>query len=119
MLGLWPHMHLLGREMKAGATLPDGSEKPLVWIPEWDFYWQLGYAFKQPLKLPRGTRLDLVATYDNSADNPNNPTRPPKTVGFGPETTDEMCFCFFLYTVDAEHLTQGQPVESDELELRL
>jgi hypothetical protein len=118
MVSVWPHMHQLGREMKAGATLPDGRARPLVWIPEWDFNWQLMYTFKEPLKLPRGSRLDLLAAYDNSANNPNNPNRPPKRVAFGPQTTDEMCFCFFLYTVDAEHLTQGQPAENDELEIR-
>jgi mono/diheme cytochrome c family protein len=119
MLTVWPHMHQLGREMKVTATLPDGSVKPVVWIPEWDFHWQLMYTMKQPLKLPQGTRLELKAYYDNSAENPHNPNRPPKAVRFGPQTTDEMCFCFFLYTVDAEQLTLGLPVENDPLELRL
>jgi hypothetical protein len=67
------------------------------------------------LRLPKGTRLDLSAFYDNSPDNPN---RPPKSIGFGPQTTDEMCICFFTYTVDAEHLTQGKAVENDGLEIR-
>jgi hypothetical protein len=31
------------------------------------------------------------AMFDNTADNPDNPTSPPKDVGFGWNTTDEMC----------------------------
>jgi mono/diheme cytochrome c family protein len=117
VLAVWPHMHQVGHDMKVGATLPDGTQAPLIWVPEWDFLWQLTYSLKNPLKLPAGSQLDLVAHYDNSTGNPNNPNRPPKTVRFGPQTTDEMCFCFFLYTVDEEHLTEARPVDDDGLEI--
>ena len=70
-LGVAPHMHLLGREMKITATLPDGKIQPLVWIKDWDFNWQDQYAFAKPLSLPKGTVLDLEAIYDNSAENPS------------------------------------------------
>ncbi|MCL6627608.1 MAG: hypothetical protein K6T68_13600, partial [Alicyclobacillus shizuokensis] len=73
------------------ATLPDGTEKPLVWVPDWDFRWQETYWFKRPIALPRGTLVQLTAYYDNSEKNPNNPHRPPRTVRWGEETTDEMC----------------------------
>jgi mono/diheme cytochrome c family protein len=118
LLALWPHMHQLGAEMKIAARPPGGSEQPLVWVPNWDFQWQLTYVLKEPLKLPRRTRLSLDSYYDNSADNPHNPNSPPKPVGYGPQTTDEMCFCFFLYTVDAERLSEGRRVENDGLEIR-
>lgn len=103
-----PHMHLLGREIKATATLPDGTVKPLVWITDWDFNWQETYLFKEPLKLPKGTRLDLVAYYDNSTGNPNNPNNPPKLVTWGEQTTDEMCLAFLGVTVDGERLASAQ-----------
>ncbi len=92
-----PHMHLLGREMKVTATLPSGEVKPLIWIQDWDFNWQGGYGFKQPLHLPSGTRFDVEAVYDNSSGNPRNASKPPKPVGWGEATTDEMCIAFIGY----------------------
>jgi hypothetical protein len=102
-----PHMHLLGRDMKVTATLPDGKVVPLVHVSNWDFNWQTSYVFKNPLHLPRGTQLDLEAHYDNSASNPLNPSSPPKTVRWGEQTTDEMCLAFVAYTRDREHLAKG------------
>lgn len=98
MLGVVPHMHLLGRTMKATAVLPDGTRKQLIEIPDWDFNWQDDYRFASPIHLPAGTRLEVEATYDNSEDNPSNPSSPPKRVTWGEGTTDEMLYCFFLVT---------------------
>lgn len=84
------HAHYLAREMKATATLPDGTTKPLIWIPDWDFNWQETYNYKEPFLLPKGTRIDVNVTYDNSPDNPRNPSNPPKRVLFGEESFDEM-----------------------------
>ena len=106
-----PHMHLLGREMAVTAKLPDGSEKRLVRIPDWDFNWQINYAFKEPLPLPQGSRVQMTARYDNSSSNPRNPNRPPRQVGWGEQTTDEMCIAFLFYTMDAEQLTKGIKVD--------
>jgi len=99
-VGVTPHMHLLGREMKATATLPDGTIDPLVWIKDWNFNWQDQYLFDQPKRLPKGTRLDVSAAYDNSEGNPLNPNSPPKLVTWGEQTPDEMFVCFFLVTTD-------------------
>ncbi|RYG59652.1 hypothetical protein EON80_25495, partial [bacterium] len=103
-----PHMHLLAREMLVTATLPDESTKKLVRVPDWDFNWQTTYAFKQPVTLPAGSKIEVEARYDNSTGNPLNPNNPPKQVHWGEETTDEMCIAFLRYTVDSEHLTRGQ-----------
>jgi hypothetical protein len=103
LLTIFPHMHVLGRQMTATATLPDGTKKTLIDVPDWDFNWQGFYAYKQPVHLPAGSRIDLVAHYDNSADNPRNPSSPPKAVTWGEQTTDEMCLCYLGFTVDAEH----------------
>jgi hypothetical protein len=91
--GISPHMHLIGKEMKVDAILPDGKQVPLIWIKDWDFNWQGAYVYKKPIDLPKGTKLQLVAYYDNSADNPKNPSDPPKFVRWGEQTTDEMCLC--------------------------
>jgi hypothetical protein len=118
VLSVWPHMHLLGQEAKVTATLPGGITQPMIWVPDYDFHWQIVYSYQEPLKLPRGSRIDMEAYYDNSADNPVNPNRPPRMVTNGDRTRDEMCLFFFHYTVDAEHLTQGMVVENDGLEIR-
>ena len=110
VLGVMPHMHLVARDMTVNATLPDGTKQKMVSVPDWDFNWQTTYYFKEPVKLPAGTWLNLVAHYDNSADNPRNPNNPPKQVTWGEETTDEMCIAFFFYTVNSEHLTKGAPI---------
>jgi hypothetical protein len=84
------HAHYLGKEMKLTATLPDGAVKTLLWIKDWDFSWQERYRFKDFVTLPAGTRLDAVVSYDNSAANKRNPSRPPVRVTWGEESTDEM-----------------------------
>lgn len=98
---LIPHMHLLGRDIELLATLPGEEERSLIRIPEWDYNWQEQYELKEPLKLPKGTLLRVRATYDNSADNPNNPSSPPKAAKYGEQTTDEMCFVFLGVTSKA------------------
>jgi hypothetical protein len=84
------HAHYLCREMKATATLPDGTVQPLLWIKDWDFNWQDRYTYQSPLNLPKGTRIDVKLVYDNSADNPRNPSRPPKQIWWGEQSYDEM-----------------------------
>ena len=88
--GIGAHAHYLGKEMTLKATLPDGSVKTLLWIKDWDFSWQERYRFKDFVSLPKGTRLDAVISYDNSAANKRNPSRPPVRVTWGEESTDEM-----------------------------
>lgn len=90
-ISIVPHMHLLGREIRLDATYPDGSQRPLIYIDDWDFDWQAFYYYREAQALPGGTRLDLKAVYDNSAGNPRNPFNPPREVGWGEESTDEMC----------------------------
>ena len=66
-------MHLLGREMKVWAKMPDESTRPLIHIDDWDFHWQGFYFYKTPVALPVGTWIEMMAAWDNSADNPRNP----------------------------------------------
>ena len=90
-----PHMHLLGKNVKVTMTQPGEKPVVLIEIPAWDYRWQETYWFAEPIRAKAGTRLDVVATFDNSAKNPNNPTKPPRDVPYGEETTDEMLFVFF------------------------
>jgi peroxiredoxin len=95
-----PHMHLLGKKIKVTLTPPEGKMQTLVAIRDWDYNWQETYVFKIPLKVKAGTRFTVSAHYDNSAKNPNNPNNPPRDVGYGQQTTDEMCFVFLGVTPD-------------------
>jgi mono/diheme cytochrome c family protein len=97
VVSVYPHMHLLGKDIKVTATLPDGKELPFIWIKNWDFNWQSPYHFKQLQYLPAGSEIKVVSHFDNSASNPHNPHDPPKQVGWGEKTTDEMCLSFFTF----------------------
>jgi Flp pilus assembly protein TadD len=90
VLGIYPHAHYLGKRVEAWATLPDGSRRWLIRIDDWDINWQAVYMYRQPIALPKGTRLDMRITYDNSAANPRNPNHPPKRVRGGNRSEDEM-----------------------------
>jgi formylglycine-generating enzyme required for sulfatase activity len=103
LLDATPHMHLLGREIKVTATTPDGSSIPLIWIDDWNFFWQDHYVFASPVQLPAGSRIDLVAWYDNSSSNPQNPHSPPREVRFGESSDDEMGICYFQATSPMYH----------------
>ena len=89
VVSVYPHAHYLAKEMRGTATLPDGTEKPLIWIKQWDVRWQDQYRFKDPIVLPMGTTLRMRFTYDNSSANPRSP-RPPRRVTWGQNSTDEM-----------------------------
>lgn len=98
MVGVVPHMHLLGKTMKVTAKRPSGRVDTLVDIKEWNYNWQDEYYFEKPFTLPKGTVLKVEAAFDNSATNPSNPRNPPIRVTWGDGTDDEMLFCFFLLT---------------------
>ena len=90
LLDIMPHMHYLGKQARVVATLPDGTERSLIKIDDWDLRWQNIYALREPLYLPPGSRIDAWFTYDNSDDNPDNPHVPPRPTKWGWKTDEEM-----------------------------
>jgi peroxiredoxin len=96
LLSMSPHLHLRGKSFRYKAVYPDGRREVLLDVPRYDFNWQLRYELAEPKRLPRGTRLECVAVWDNSADNPANPD-PTKTVGWGDQTSEEMLIGFFTF----------------------
>jgi Flp pilus assembly protein TadD len=90
LLGVYPHAHYLGRDLRAYATLPDGTRRWLIWIKDWDLNWQGVFRYRKPLFLPRGTTLTMRYSYDNSTANVRNPHHPPRRVVAGNRSTDEM-----------------------------
>jgi len=76
-----PHMHLLGKSLKAYALKPNGDTIKIISIPKWDFRWQFFYTFKKMLKIPKGSIIRVEAVFDNTSNNPFNPFDPPQLVG--------------------------------------
>jgi Flp pilus assembly protein TadD len=85
-----PHAHYRATDVTGTITLPDGTMKTLIHIGDWDFRWQHVYRFTTPFTLPKGTTLAMKYVYDNSADNPRNPSQPPRHVYWGQRSADEM-----------------------------
>ena len=105
VLAVYPHAHYLGKLMEGYATLPDGTRKWLVRIPNWDLSWQGVFRYKQPVFLPKGTVVSMRYHYDNSTDNVRNPNSPPKEVRGGNRSIDEMGHLWLqvLPTVEGDH----------------
>jgi len=89
-----PHMHVRGKDMTYIAHYPDGTSETLLSVPKWDFNWQITYQLATPKLLPKGTALEVIAHYDNSANNKFNPD-PSKDVHWGDQTWEEMMIGFF------------------------
>jgi hypothetical protein len=93
LYSLFPHMHLRGKSFRYTATFPDGSQEILLSVPAYDFAWQSVYRLAGPRFLPKGTRIDCLAHFDNSARNPVNPD-PSQKVTWGEQTFEEMMIGF-------------------------
>jgi len=93
LYSLFPHMHLRGKSFRYTATFPDGSRDILLSVPAYDFAWQSVYRLARPRLMPKGTRIDCLAHFDNSSKNPVNPD-PSRTVGWGEQTFEEMMIGF-------------------------
>jgi hypothetical protein len=92
-----PHMHVRGKDFIYTAVYPDGRSEILLNVPKYDFNWQLTYIPKEPILLPKGTRLDCIAHYDNSSKNKFNPD-PTREVRWGDQTWEEMMIGWYTYT---------------------
>jgi peroxiredoxin len=112
-----PHMHWRGKDYMYEVIYPDGKKETLLSVPRWDFNWQMVYRFKEPLKVPKGTRIHSVAHWDNSTNNPYNPD-PSKPVRFGLQTWEEMMVGFVAYVWEnpdtAAQLAKTPPSMADQ-----
>jgi Flp pilus assembly protein TadD len=104
LLAIYPHAHYLGRDLGATATLPDGSSRTLIHIPNWDLNWQAVYRYTEPMTLPAGTKITMRYAYDNSAENVRNPNHPPARVVAGNRASDEMAH-LWLQVLPSDHST--------------
>ncbi len=88
LLGILPHSHLMGTSWEVYAQTPDGETLPIIKIPNWDFDWQGFYYPEYMQYIPAGSRIEAIATYDNTSD---------INMDWGENTTDEMFFCPIYY----------------------
>ena len=102
--GFTPHMHMRGKDMTYIAHYADGTDETLLSVPKYDFNWQITYELATPKLLPKGTKLEVVAHFDNSTGNKFNPD-PGKDVKWGDQTWEEMMIGFFS-TVQAPAATK-------------
>jgi hypothetical protein len=108
---LLPHMHLRGKSFQMRAVYPTGETEVLLNVPHYDFNWQLIYRPVEQKLLPKGTKIECTAKFDNSANNKFNPD-PTATVRFGEQSWEEMMIGFFDVAVepdmDAADLMRGR-----------
>jgi mono/diheme cytochrome c family protein len=107
LTSLTPHMHVRGKDMKYIAHYPDGKSETLLSVPKYDFNWQITYELAQPKILPAGTKVEVIAHYDNSANNKFNPD-PTKDVRWGDQTWEEMMIGFWSTVVEPPAKTSSQ-----------
>lgn len=96
LVALTPHMHLRGKSFQFELVRPDESREVLLNVPRYDFNWQVQYVLAKPVTIPAGSRIECLALFDNSADNPFNPD-PGKRVHWGEQTWEEMMIGFVEY----------------------
>jgi hypothetical protein len=97
VLSVQPHMHQIGKKLKAYIITPEGDLIPLIKINEWDFNFQQTFEYKAILDVPKGSVIYMEATFDNTVTNPNNPNRPSKPITYGWKTTQEMLDLIIQY----------------------
>lgn len=93
LLSFFPHMHLRGKRFEYNIIGKDGGIETLLRV-NYHFHWQMSYRLAEPIALKAGTKLQAVAWFDNSRDNPHNPD-PDAAVRWGEQTSDEMMVGFF------------------------
>ena len=108
LISIMPHMHFIGKSFLAYAITMGGEKIPLIKINDWDFNWQTTYQFKKMLKIPAGSRIIVEAKFDNTSENPVNPNQPAKDIGYGWNSTDEMCdlVIYFLDYQEGDELIE-------------
>lgn len=103
IISLAPHMHYRGKDFTYTVTYPDGQVETLLKVSNYDFNWQTTYDLEKPISVPKGTKIECVAHFDNSASNLSNPDYT-KAIRFGNESYDEMMIGFVDYVPDSVSL---------------
>ena len=116
LISMMPHAHVRGKAFEYKITPPNGETETILSVPNYDFHWQLTYYPAKPIHLPKGTKLEVTAWYDNSANNPNNPD-PTKVVRWGEQTWEEMMIGYYSVVAtdpQKEHQTSGAAAPANQ-----
>ena len=118
LISLHPHMHFRGKSMTYTAFYPDGTTEVLLDVPDFRYAWQTQYIYDAPKFIPKGTRVEVIAVYDNSEE---RQARHPeidinRAVSFGAPSTDEMMIPFYEWSdikdEDVESFKANSPGQS-------
>jgi hypothetical protein len=105
-----PHSHLRGKSGTMSVVYPDGKQEILLNVPKYDFNWQTVYEYREPKKIPAGSKLVWNFNWDNSTQNPGNPD-PGKTVHWGDQTFEEMGIGFVRFRYLDEEVGKPAPAQ--------
>jgi len=94
LANMMPHMHVRGKSAKYTVKYPDGREVVALWVPNYNFNWQLRYQLEEPIFMPKGAVLEAEFHYDNSGANRFNPD-PTAEVHWGDQTWEEMMLGYY------------------------
>jgi len=98
LLSLTPHMHYRGKDARFEIQRPGEQVETLLFVPKYDFNWQLKYQLQDPIFVPKGTRLIITFHYDNGQNNHSNPD-PSRTIRWGEPSEEEMMSGWIDYIV--------------------
>jgi hypothetical protein len=102
LYSMMPHAHLRGKSFEYRIVRPDGTSETVLKVPKYDFHWQLTYYLEKPIFMPKGTKVEVTAHFDNSVNNPNNPDAT-KEIHWGEQTFEEMMMGYFSVVVDPKN----------------
>ena len=108
LLAIYPHAHYLGKDLQAVAKFPNGATKSLIHIPDWNLNWQAVFRYAEPVRLVKGTTIEMRFVYDNSDGNIRNPNDPPQRVTAGNRASDEMAH-LWLQVLPVDSQDGGDP----------
>lgn len=108
LFSMMPHAHLRGKSFEYRIVRPDGTSETVLSVPHYDFHWQLTYYVDKPIHLPKGTKVEVTAFYDNSANNLNNPD-PTKEIHWGEQTWEEMMMGYYSVVVKPQDAPENAP----------
>ena len=108
LFSMMPHAHLRGKSFEYRIVRPDGTSETVLSVPRYDFHWQLTYYLAQPIHLPKGTKIEVTAHYDNSVNNANNPDAT-KEIHWGEQTWEEMMMGYYAVIVNPKDAPANAP----------
>ena len=108
LFSMMPHAHLRGKSFEYRILRPDGTSETVLSVPRYDFHWQLTYYLAQPIHLPKGTKIEVTAHFDNSVNNANNPDAT-KEIHWGEQTFEEMMMGYYAVIVNPKDAPVNAP----------